>query len=330
MKHQENTRNEKARKPLLIGTGILFAVSVIAGLVWEQIYIPLGCAFVLGGILLLSMKLNMGSAALTFCAYASFIIMLVVGAVLLGNGLSTGFKKQDNRQYTQSLGVSAEEVLAITHSEGTKYAVVMDGVLSRHLLPEEYQAREADDIGAVLIITSAHKKTGAYSNGGRAYRTDLTISLKSLKTGEIIRTATLYGEEPPRHVRISPLDPNKDRYGKPASDQSISSCCVSLIQAAQGEEERQSRTALLSGEELLEVVRRAVTQSTGKDGWAREIDVNKAIKEEYPDFSIKDYGYSSLTQYCKSDARFAVKERDLSNAMEFFTSLDYVRWTGRQ
>ena len=321
-------QNEKKTKWVLAGIGSLLALSVIAGVLWGQFYIPLGCVLVLGGILLLTMKLTFDSGAMTFFAYTAFIVMLIVGAVLLYQGLTAGMNRQDDLQYTRSLGVSAEELVAMTNSEGTQYAVVKDGVLSRRLLPENYQALRAEDIGAVLIVSTIHSKVGSYSGGGTAYRTDMNISLKSLKTGEIIGNTTLSGDDPPRQVRVSPLDPNRDRCGNPPSDERIKNACVSLIEKAQEEEARKSRVVLFSEEELLELVHRKITQTAGEDGWSSVDKVESAIKDEEPDFSITDYGCKSLYLYFKNDPHFAVKERDMSDIISYLSSPDYVRWAG--
>ena len=320
-------RNRKYRL-LLIAVGIVFALSVIAGIILGQFYIPLGCIFVLGGILLLSLRFTSGGEALPVYAYIAFTVMLIVGAVLLYKGLVSGVNRQDDLQYTQSLGVSAEELLATTNSEGTQYAVILDGVLSRRLLPEAYQAQRAEDIGAVLIIHTTHRKVGSYTNGGTAYRTDLSISLKSLKTGETISSTSISGDDPPKHIRVSPLDPNTDRYGNPPSDEQIKKTCVSMIEKAKIEEQRKSRVTILSEEELLVFFRRIIAKLADDDGWAEVNRVDKEVKEAEPDFSIEDYGYKSLMLYFKNDPHYAVKERDWSNTMVFLTSLDYVRWTG--
>lgn len=335
MEYTQNTRftakkqMEAKTRWLLIGMEILLALSVIAGIVWGQFLIPLGCAFVLGAILLLSMRLSYGSAAMNAVAYTMLIVMLIVGAGLLYKGLSAGVKRQDDRQYTQSLGISAEELLAITDSEGTQYAVVRDGDISRHLLPEAYQAKRVEDIGAVVIIKTTYNKVGSYSNGGKAYRPELTLSLKSLKTGEIISELTLYGDEPPTHVRISPLDPNKDRYGDLPSDKTISTNCVSMIERAQSEEQRKSRVTILSEAELLDFVHRMITQTADADGWASLSDVQDAIKAADPDFSFSDYDCPGLWQYCSSDPHFAVKELDYSDPTTILSPHNFVRWAGQ-
>ena len=335
MENVLNARNaakkqmEAKTRWLLIGIGTLLALSVIAGLVWGQLFIPLGCAFVLGAILLLSMRLSYGSATMNAIAYTMLVVMLIVGGILLYKGLSSGVNRQDDLQYTQSLGISSEELIATTDSEGTQYAVVMDGVISRRLLPEAYQAERAEDIGAVLIIETSYRKVGTYSNGGKAYKPELTISLKSLKTGEIIRTTTLYGDEPPKHVRTSPLDPNKDRYGDLPSDKSISSTCVSMIEKAQQEEQRQSRVTILSEEELLDFVHRMITQTADADGWASVSDVQDAMKAANPDFSFSDYDCPGLWQYCSNDPHFAVKELDYSDPTTILSPHTFVRWAGQ-
>ena len=321
-------QNEKKIKWVLAGICSLLALSVIAGILWGQFYIPLGCVFVVGGILLLSMRMTFDNVAMTFFAYAAFIVMLIVGAVLLYKGLTAGINRQDDLQYTQSLGVSAEELLATTNSEGTQYAVVKDGVISRRLLPENYQALRAEDIGAVLIVSTSHSKVGSYSGGGTAYRTDMKISLKSLKTGEIISNTTLSGDDPPKSIRVSPLDPNRDRYGNPPSDERIKNACVSLIERAKEEEVRKSQVTLFSEEELLELFRQIITQTAGEDGWSSMNKVESAIKEVEPNFSITDYGYKSLYLYFKNDLHYTVKERDMSDFISYMSSPDYVRWAG--
>ena len=324
-KKAQQQRMKKYRK-LLIMAGIPVAISVIAGLIWGQFLIPLGCLFAAVGILLLTDKTSYDSDAVNYGLKAAYVVMIIFGGVLLFNGLAAGLGRQDDQSYAQSLGVSAEEVLATTDSEGTQYAVIRDGALSRRLLPAEYQAERAEDIGAVLIVNTVHEKTGSYTNGGTAYRTNVRITLKSLKTGEVLSSTVLYGSEPPSHVRISPLDPNKDRYGAAPSDESIRSTCVTMITQAQAEEARRSRVTLLSEEALLALVRQKVADTAGEDGWSSVNAVESALVNADPDFSIQDYGFGTLMQYFKSDARFAVKERDLRDFVNYMTSSDYVRW----
>ena len=327
IRNTENNQMNNKLRWILIGDGILFAFSIIAGIIWKQLYIPLGSFFVLVAISILLLKLTFDNGLFTFGFYVLLVIVLIVGGVLLYKGFTDVFNQQDDLQYTKSLGVSVEEILATTNSEGTRYAVVLDGVLSRRLLPEEYQAKLPEDIGAVLIINTAYDKVGQYSGGGTAYKAKLKIQLKSLKTGETFVTETLTGEDPPSSIRVSPLDPNRDRYGKLPSDEKIKATCVSMIEKAKKEEERKNKVTLLSAEELLDFAHQKITQTVGEDGWAGINNVQMAMKEAEPNFSIEDYGYKSLISYFESDPHFFVKKRDLSDAMAFFTSQDYVRWT---
>ena len=316
-------------KWVLPGAVALFALSAVAGILLGQFFIPLGCLILLAGGLMMLMKLDMDNSMLFLVTRVAFAALIILGAVLLYKGLSSGVNRQDDLQYTESLGITAEELLAVTGSEGDKYAAVVDGAISRRLIPVQYRAEKAEEIGAVLIVTTSYNKTGSYTNGGTAYKGYVTINLKSLKTGEVIDTTTLSGDEPPQSVRTSPLDPNKDRYGKMPSDDRISSACASLIEGALKEAERKNRVTLLSEEELREFVRNAVDRTAGDDGWSREYSVENALKEDNPDFTFKDYGFKDLLDYCKNDSRFAVKEREFTtDAMALFTSSDYVRWAG--
>ena len=334
MEHRFEGKNEKGRKPLafnkffLAGAGILAALSVVAGIIWGQLFIPLGCIAILVGVLVFSMKLQFDTVTTDLAVKAVLAVMIVVGAVLLFKGLTAGFGRQDDLTYTESLGVTADELLATTGSEGARYAVIWDGVFSRRLLPEEYRAERAEDIGAVLILQTVHHKTGSYTNGGTAYQTNVKITLKSLKTGEELSTYTLYGGDAPSHVRTSPLDFNTDRYGAAPSDESIMNACVSLITRTAAEQARKSRVVLLSGEELTAFIRQKVGETAGADGWSKVNDVEEALKKADPDFTITDYGFGSLLLFFRADSRFALKERDTSDIIYYISSSDYVRWAG--
>ena len=325
----ETINAELPNKWVLPGAIILFVLSAAAGIIWEQFFIPLGCLILLFGVLMMLMKLDMGSSMLFMVTRVAFAGLIILGAVLLYKGLSSGVSRQDDLLYTESLGITADELLATTGSEGTKYAAVVDGAISRRLIPAEYRAEKAEEIGAVLIVTTSYSKAGSYSGGGTAYKGQVAVTLKSLKTGEVLGKETLYGDDPPQSVRISPLDPNRDRYGRMPSDDRISGTCVFLIESSLREAERKSRVTLLPESELAGFVRRAVDQAAGDDGWSSVTSVESALKKANPDFSIKDYGFESLLDYCRSDSRFAVKERKLtSDVVAYLTSSDYVRWTG--
>ncbi|MCR5295359.1 MAG: OST-HTH/LOTUS domain-containing protein [Lachnospiraceae bacterium] len=333
MYNQRNTLNMANKKAdlkknsLLIGAGVLFALSAVVGLMWGQLLIPLGCAAVVGGILLLSMKLSFDNGGMTAAANAMFVVAIIVGGVLLFKGLTAGIGRQDDLSYTKSLDITADELLATKGSEGTQYAVVRDGLISRHLLPTEYSAERVEDIGEVLIVNTVHSKTGSYTNGGTAYRTNVVITLKSLKTGETIDSTTLYGSDPPSHVRISPLDPNKDRYGSAPSEGSIRNAIATMISREKAEEARQSRVTLLSDDELLDLMHGVITASVGDDGWSSFFGVEDKLKEANPDFSIKDYGYKDLKDYFKSDAHYEVNLRSITDP-DYWVRADYVRWAG--
>ena len=70
MNHRNNEQNTGKKnilpkKGFLVAGGILLAAAAIAGLVWGQFYIPLGCAFALFGILFLAMRLDLDNPAYT-------------------------------------------------------------------------------------------------------------------------------------------------------------------------------------------------------------------------------------------------------------------------
>ena len=328
--NEQNTgkKNMMPKKGLLVAGGILLAAAAIAGLVWGQFSIPLGCAFALFGILFLAMRPDLDNPAYNIFSKVGFALAIIIGCVLLCKGLTAGVNVQDDRNYAQELGVTADQVLAMRDSEGTKYVVIKDGELTRRYLPEEYLAQTPDEIGGVVIIRTVSSRVGYYTNGGNAYRTNHEISLMSLKTGETLRSTTLYGENPPEHATSHVFDFDKDRYGEPSSDEKIRKNCVSLVENEENEQARRGRVTLMTEEEMVEFVHEAITETKREDGWSDIDDVTEALAEADPDFSITDYGHEGLFLYFKADARYEVKTPDYSDPIQAVMGSYYVRWAG--
>ncbi len=74
-----------------------------------------------------------------------------------------------------------------------------------------------------------------------------------------------------------------------------------------------SKEGMASKEEIIEVLKVIITESSDEDGWAYLGQVGKMLNKRYPDFDTRNYGFSKLTPFVSSLKQFEIQSRKTSS-----------------
>jgi len=73
------------------------------------------------------------------------------------------------------------------------------------------------------------------------------------------------------------------------------------------------KEGMASREQIIEVLKIIITESSDEDGWAYLGQVGKLLNKRYPDFDTRNYGFSKLTPFVSSLKQFEIQTRRTSS-----------------
>ena len=74
-----------------------------------------------------------------------------------------------------------------------------------------------------------------------------------------------------------------------------------------------SKSGMASKAMLADVIKTIINENSDEDGWVFLGDVGNLLNKRYPDFDVRNYGYSKLTPFVSSLEKFEIQSRQTSN-----------------